>query len=407
MSARFFVFLLSVFVIFLILFFLLYNFFSISYPAVAPQLLWPIQCIDTMKVSRDRARELAHHPFLDEIIHKQVKVISSIGATCISVGTPYDDEFIPYLSAWVRHARAEGLSVWFRGNFAGWEGWFDYPRIRDTDEYLAKLRLFLVTHQDLFMDGDIFTAAPEAEHGGPFRPGDVSLAHSYRSFLVQTYRLCSSFFADVGKNVICNLLSMSGGQAKVIFTESFAREVGNVVTLDHYVRDVADMASYIHYFSHNFGSRVVLGEFGAPIPDLNGAMSASQQRDFVAELLRQLYIHRDVIVGVNYWTLTEGSTSLLDSDGGERPVVQVLRDYYQPGVIVGKVVHSWGMGVPFARIHISVLPHPISTDQYGYFVLYVPAGYFKLTAFTDQRTSQDYFVEVSRHSVSKVIIYFP
>jgi len=66
---------------------------------------WQIQSVDTMKYSRDIAREKLDDPTFDSIIDRQVKDIAATGATHVAVGTPYDEEFVPFLTRWVNAAR--------------------------------------------------------------------------------------------------------------------------------------------------------------------------------------------------------------------------------------------------------------------------------------------------------------
>ena len=177
--------------------------------------LFPIQCIDTMKVSRDRAREKLSDTQLKEMIEKSVKSISSIGANCIAIGTPYNDEFKPYLTAWVSEARRHHLHVWFRGNWAEWEGWFGYPDKLSTTEHIKKTKEFIVKNPELFEDGDIFTPSPEAENGGPFDPVDNhTKTLLMRQFLIAEHLESAKAFEMIGKKVTTNWLSMSGGVAK-------------------------------------------------------------------------------------------------------------------------------------------------------------------------------------------------
>src|SRR5258708_6337361 len=90
---------------------------------------WPVQSIDTMKYSRDTAGQMLTKPEFDATINSQVSEIAQTGATHIAIATPYDEMFIPFLKRWVKSARAHGLKVWFRGNFSGWEGWYNFPKI--------------------------------------------------------------------------------------------------------------------------------------------------------------------------------------------------------------------------------------------------------------------------------------
>ena len=141
-----------------------------------PKRTWEIKSIDTMKYSRDAAGAKLNDPTFDQTIEIQIKNIADLGATHVALGTPYDEKFIPYLSRWVAAARRNNLKVWFRGNFSGWEGWFEYPKI-SRDQHLAMTENFILSHPDLFRDGDIFSPCPECENGGPGDPrhnGDVT-----------------------------------------------------------------------------------------------------------------------------------------------------------------------------------------------------------------------------------------
>jgi hypothetical protein len=89
--------------------------------------IWEVRSVDTMKTSRDLAREKLHDISYDQIIVRDLKLIKDLGANYVAIDTPYDEEFIPYLTRWVKHAREQGLKVWFRGNFGG-GGWFGYQK---------------------------------------------------------------------------------------------------------------------------------------------------------------------------------------------------------------------------------------------------------------------------------------
>src|SRR3972149_11347222 len=98
---------------------------------LARERFFQVQSIDTMKYSRDVAREKLKDFSYDKEIETQVKNIAETGASHVAIATPYDDEFLPFLRRWVKAAREKGLNVWFRGNFSGWENWFDYEKFTD------------------------------------------------------------------------------------------------------------------------------------------------------------------------------------------------------------------------------------------------------------------------------------
>src|SRR5512145_1714451 len=156
---------------------------------------WQVQSIDTMKYSRDYSRR----GLPDYVIENQIKNIASTGATHVAIGTPYDDEFLPFLTAWVNAARKYRLNVWFRGNWSGWEKWFGYPAI-NRETHLEKTLQFIKKHSELFMPGDIFTPCPECENGGEGDPRKTGEISDFRRFLIQEYQSCSEEFRRLNKS---------------------------------------------------------------------------------------------------------------------------------------------------------------------------------------------------------------
>src|SRR3989344_9295997 len=112
---------------------------------------WEFASIHTMKYSRDLSREKLNDPSFNAIINQQVAQIAGTGVTHVAIATPYDEEFYPMLVRWVASARRNNLKVWFRGNWSGWEGWFNYPKI-SREEHIKKTEEFIKNHQDLFED---------------------------------------------------------------------------------------------------------------------------------------------------------------------------------------------------------------------------------------------------------------
>ena len=338
-----------------------------------PDMLWKYQCIDTMKTSRDDARKISKQKNVDSVIHSQVQEITSLGANCIAIDTPYDTEFFPYLLKWVTAARANHLHVWFRGSFSSWEGWFSYPQNTNYVTELKNTHDFILRNPQLFTDGDIFTALPEAENGGEFRPKSQDAISLYRQFLQMEVNSSTNAFLQLNKHVITNWNSISGGYAKEILNQQTIDHIGNTVTIDHYVSTPNQMSEYINYFHDTFNSTVVIGEFGAPIPEINGTMSDKQQADFVDSLLHELYENKSVVLGINYWTLTDGSTALYASTGA-KPVTQVIKKYFKPGVMYGKILTAYGQPISHVFITLDNSTNSTETDVNGNFSLVAPQG---------------------------------
>src|SRR3989344_1190157 len=71
---------------------------------------WEIQSVDTVKLSRDLAREKMFDESFINSINDWVGRIADAGTTHIAIGTPYDPEFLPYMKLLVAEARKRGLN---------------------------------------------------------------------------------------------------------------------------------------------------------------------------------------------------------------------------------------------------------------------------------------------------------
>jgi len=327
---------------------------------------WDIQSIDTAKYSRDLARERLRDSSFDRIIDEQVSDIAKTGATHIAVATPYDSEFSPFLRRWVESARRNGLNVWFRGNWSGWEGWFDYDRI-DRLQHIGRTYDFIVLNKNLFEDGDIFTACPECENGGPGDPRFNGDLKGHRQFLIDEHEAMENAFNRIDKDVIFNFNSMNGDVAFLVMDEKTTEALGGIITIDHYVKDKNKLISDINKLAQQGGeAKIVLGEFGAPIPDIHGRMSPIDQAKWIQDFLVDL-AKIDEVVGVNYWTNVGGSTQIWETDLTPKPAVKVINDFYEPSYIVGYIVDelSWPIkGTVVSNDYASII-----TEENGMFIL--------------------------------------
>lgn len=302
---------------------------TISIPTPTPTpYLWPVRSIDTMKHSRDLARQQESSHSFDAAITTQVKNIAATGATHIAIDTPYDQEFLPVLTNWVSAARAAHLNVWYRGNWSGWEQWFGYVRMT-PEAHIAKTTAFIQDNPSLFQNGDIFTACPECENGALGDPRKTGRVKAFRQFMLSEYTATSSAFTAQSKNVVSNYSAMNYDVASLVYTPQFATDMGGVITVDHYVTSPALLVDNLNQLSQRTGATIVLGEFGAPIPDLHGKMTEAQQANWIGNILEGLKNNRKVI-GINYWVNVGGSTALWNDDLRPRQAVSILTNAYTP-----------------------------------------------------------------------------
>ncbi|OGD02803.1 hypothetical protein A3D85_02800 [Candidatus Amesbacteria bacterium RIFCSPHIGHO2_02_FULL_47_9] len=351
---------------FLALFLIVFLFSGIASPSFAASssrpTWWQIQSIDTMKYSRDLAREKSKDSGFDSVIDTQVKNIAAAGTTHIALATPYDEEFIPYLKRWVNTARKYQLNVWFRGNFSGWEGWFGYPPLSAAD-HTAKISQFIIQNHDLFADGDVFSSCPECENGGPGDPRRTGQVDRFRRFLISEYQSSLSAFSRIHKKVIL-VNSTNGDVAKLVFDPDTSSQLGSLIGIDHYVKSPDSLSRDIARIAKQSKSRVVLGEFGAPIPDIHGRLTPKEQSVWLDKVLKNLIPMPD-LAGLNYWTNTGSSTQLWTESGEPEPAVDVLTSYYFPSTSTGQVIDEFGS--PISSAHIVTPLKSVSADADGHF----------------------------------------
>ncbi len=310
----------------------------------------PVRAVDTMKYSRDVAREKLSDTSFDAVIEKQVSQIAYLGASHVSISTPYDEEFIPFMKRWVSTARKYGLSVWFRGNLSGWEGWFGYGKVTEA-EHTQKIEQFILNNPELFEDGDIFTSCPECENGGPGDPryGDV---YKFRQFLINEYKITKAAFKQIKKDVIANYYSMNGDVARLVMDKAMVKALDGVITIDHYVGSPDKLIEDIKEYAKRGAGKVVLGEMGAPIPDIHGNMTEEQQAIWLAETFAKLSTTTEVI-GINYWVNVGGSTALWAANGVPRKGAEVLKNFYSHQIIKGKIVDNENFPITDAVITVN------------------------------------------------------
>ncbi len=154
--------------------------------------------------------------------------------------------------------------------------------------------------------------------------GDVK---GYRQFLIDSTRVGKDAFAKIGKKVEVGYHSMNYDVAMAVMDKETTQAVGGIVAIDHYVSSSEKMIKDIEIIKAQSGGKIFLGEFGAPIPDLNGKMTEDQQAEWINQTLTLLVGNKSVI-GLNYWVGVGGSTQLWNEDGTPRNAVATLSSFY-------------------------------------------------------------------------------
>lgn len=364
--------------------------------------LWTIQSVDTMKTSRDKARTELNNPEYDKEIEKEVKAIKHLGANYITINTPYDEEFKPYLERWIRIARYNGLKIWFRGNWSNWEGWFGYSKSLSPENHISNTHNFITSNPELFKDGDIFESCPECENAQYWiHPSDDQ---AFNEFLRKQLHSNKEAFKKINKKVITNIASIDGGRAKESLDLKTIAAYDHLVAIDHHVKTPVVMEEYIKFFGEK-KAKVVISEFGAPIPEINSQLSEADQARFVESIFEEFYKAKSIVRGINYFVSSGGTSALLNDDLTPRETYEIVRNYYTPGVVKGKVTNT--LGEPLADVIVETdsdnLIQSTRTDKYGKYRISVPPRSIKLLAGAGEYTIEDKFVDIPNSGAEKTV----
>lgn len=162
---------------------------------------------------------------------------------------------------------------------------------------------------------------------------------------------------------------MNGDIARQVLTQNTVNNLG-VVVIDHYVSDPSEVGQIVDDLYAKFGKPIVLGEFGAPIPDINGNMTDEEQAQFIQTILHFLYARRDRVQGLNYWVIAGGSTALYTDTQEPKAVANSILQYYNPYTISGTVKDSLGNELSGMTVQFS--NGSTQTDQNGNFSYMAP-----------------------------------
>jgi hypothetical protein len=249
-------------------------------------------------------------------------------------------------------------------------------------EHIQKTRDFILAHPDLFADGDIFSSCPECENGGPGDPrlnGDVA---GHRKFLRDEYAVVKNAFGTIGKKVRANYFSMNGDVARLIMDKETTRGLDGLVVIDHYVATPEKLVKDVQDIAATSGGRVVLGEWGVPIPDINGRMTEVERADWMKKALTGLESLGDKLGGMNYWLAVGGFTELWPQGSETSEVSRVLQKFYQPQVVYGRVSDEFGR--PLSGAHISINGRAVKNVRSdGYFEEWLPEEVFTIIVAAD------------------------
>jgi hypothetical protein len=286
----------------------------------------------------------------DEQIANDIYLCASLTPNYITVDTHYDKD--AYMARWVQAIRATGKHVWFRPGFAGWGTGVN--GIMTPTMYLGKLRIFILTHPNLFQPGDIFDENAEPENGrywGATYGANWSsqapnqATHEFNSFLVGLTETAEQAFQQLGiKGVITTIHSTDPWTAEhpEILYPNTVQHMGNLVTVDAYPDEnttdpttaaKAWLQQLMKIHAARPTARILIGEMGysnkLPVDDTTQETVLKEELNALSSV--------SYLAGINYWVgagtaASGGYTHIFTGNTGYwtlRPAAYVLASFYR------------------------------------------------------------------------------
>jgi hypothetical protein len=294
---------------------------------------WQVKSIDTQIVSK------CWQNVPQQNIDEQMALIKSLGANYVAIGTPYDRP--AEMKKWADSAHAAGLKVWYRSHWLNWEGDEGKPKNMSPEQYLKKTQNFIISHPNLFKEGDAFTMNVEAENvgvgqGKPFTDWD-----QYREFLNDEVDLANYSFRliGLGDKVHTNWLSMNGWIVDNVLNQKLVNKMG-VLTVDHYPdqdgktkvsasKMAQDMSNDLDRYYQKWNVPILIGEWGYYV---HGNVPDGEQSTFIQNIFG-VFARKPYLYGINYWDHMGNQTRLIiDKNGSNlrlRPGAYVLRKFFK------------------------------------------------------------------------------
>ena len=230
-----------------------------------------------------------------------------------------------------------------------------------------------------------------------------------RDFLKSLDVVSRQAFNQINKKVSTNYFSMNGDVARLTMNVETTDDLGDIITIDHYVKSPKKLTQDINDIGNKSQGSVVLGEFGAPIPDIHGEFDDAQQAAWLESALSEIAASPKLI-GVNYWVNAGGSTALWDDDGKAHSGVRSLAKFFKPDSVFGVV--SDELGKPIIGAIVKTSYRQTITDKRGYYQLpfladknawlEVSAKGYNTNKITmnNQRTQRNVTLKLSRESLT-------
>lgn len=303
-----------------------------------------------------------------ETIQRIVDSQAQLGLSHVCIACPFNassdypsppPDAIAYMKGWIDAIRAAGLNVFFRPTDIFYEGIFDasqcYPESSsgiptgnaaevlqgtDTSSYLFRMYSFIMNHQSLFADGDLWGPFPEPENVGI---GSDLTTHMFTSvsalgqWLVDIQTVSDSAFAAIGcGGVVTGMTSVNAGTARAgSIDTSYWTQIGRCC-IDLYW-PYGDYGPFLDAVYDNAQVDVYLNEWGTLVSE-EATTDISQRFDWMVKYFA-LFAGKTYLKGINYFQSAGYSNQedIMNSTTFELlPQARVIEKYFRemPRILV-------------------------------------------------------------------------
>lgn len=307
-----------------------------------------ITSVSTMNQSKDRLRNPLSTAEKKAIIQRA----KALGVTHIGNETPYDGppgtDTDHEAREWISLIHSEGLGVFHRHTFLDFEGIYQEnkpanERKNPGEDFIGKMRTWMLKHADLISSKDIWMPIPEPFNAGvrnsncPSSNDPICIFQSnsrYNAWLQKAVEVSKQTLQEIGKpGVLIACCGFNGFElwgnnpvhpGKSVIDGDTIRKIdeNGIVAIDHYPDD-SRQQSYeeaIDDFKSVWPDRDFLfSEFG-PVDESQNKLLPGTFRIFARESDRHLR-------GAQYWQLgpAEGPESLLNPDLKPNALYKIVR----------------------------------------------------------------------------------
>ncbi len=310
---------------------------SLFTPAPTPTTGWTVRDMGMTAMTHDTVCNQATQSTMTRLVgyipqfhanftSDDVPLDDASGYTCrLQPLSPYQ-----YMKAWADTMHAAGLHVMYRGNWNKWAGDYGQPKLSystnpaipyessgglqavlsgsDTSSYIGMTYQWIVSHPDIFQDGDIFEPFGEDQNNGIANgPQGTSAANcpkgicqfpstpAFNQWIDDVVQAEQAAFRKIGKNVTSGWLGLSGDSYQYVTQNALSYTTA--YNMDHFATSYSTFTFDIIASHNTFPDKQIVLEWG----DINGADDTPQAVANTTDQYMSWLAQQSYVAGFEYW----------------------------------------------------------------------------------------------------------